>query len=380
MNFDRQLKRNINRLEGVQDEKSTFMHSAEQLHLPMRTSYYSSATYSRIKDTPSSRSKEKVSEKRKQREDKDVPVICTKGGVKVPFPVKLMDLLNLIDTKEPQLASIISWQPSGESFKVRDKKRFEKEVQSHFFTQTNYTSFRRQLNLWGFKRIDDKHSEDCGAYLHPMFKRNDMYACRLMRRLSRSKDSTSQDTAKSLASKLTSSSKNSAKVSKARRVSSTISNKKNNDTTPSPDEIVQVKLPTIVSPMNKEEKCMHFSEKRARRVSEKSNISYWSDEEQDHISSSTRTIRQGNLTNDACRKISMDLSHSSPSCSSFSLDTCQYSQSLQENDLEPIVDVKECTLPRKAMILFLVHAMQESDYFQTEEPTSCHDTFDQFVW
>ena len=126
---------------------------------------------------------------------KELPTICTKGGVKAPFPVKLMDLLNLIDAKEPQLASIVSWQPSGESFKVRDKKRFEKEVQSLFFTQTNYTSFRRQLNLWGFKRINDKYSEDCGAYFHEMFKRNDMYACRLMRRPG--KESSSQTSPKS---------------------------------------------------------------------------------------------------------------------------------------------------------------------------------------
>ncbi|GFH61716.1 hypothetical protein CTEN210_18192 [Chaetoceros tenuissimus] len=155
--------------------------------------------------------------------DSNVPVICTKGGVKAPFPVKLMDLLNLIDTKEPQLASIISWQPSGESFKVRDKKRFEKEVQSLFFTQTNYTSFRRQLNLWGFKRIDDKHSEDCGAYLHPMFKRNDMYACRLMRRPG--KESSSQASFQS-----TSKAKTKSKATKeARRVSLSCNRSQDND-------------------------------------------------------------------------------------------------------------------------------------------------------
>ncbi|GFH61829.1 hypothetical protein CTEN210_18305 [Chaetoceros tenuissimus] len=119
---------------------------------------------------------------KEEEQNRDVPIICTKGGVKAPFPVKLMDLLNLIDTEEPDLACIISWMPSENSFMVKDKNRFEKEVQRYHFDQTNYTSFRRQLNLWGFKRVDDKHSLDYGAYFHPMFHRDDKYSCRLMRR------------------------------------------------------------------------------------------------------------------------------------------------------------------------------------------------------
>ena len=109
-------------------------------------------------------------------EDLDVPIICTKGGVKAPFPVKLMDLLNLIDAEFNTLACIISWHLCGRSFMVRDKDRFEKDVQRHHFDQTNYTSFRRQLNLWGFKRIDDKCSLEYGAYFHPMFHRDDKYS------------------------------------------------------------------------------------------------------------------------------------------------------------------------------------------------------------
>lgn len=35
-------------------------------------------------------------------------------------------------------------------------------------------------------------------------------------------------------------------------------------------------------------------------------------------------------------------------------------------DFEPIVDVKECMLPYKAMVLFLANAIQESDYIQTQ--------------
>ncbi|GFH59921.1 hypothetical protein CTEN210_16397 [Chaetoceros tenuissimus] len=119
--------------------------------------------------------------------DTNVPKISTKGGVKAPFPVKLMDLLNHIDNEEPDLADIVSWQPNGKFFKVDDKESFEKLVQPRFFAQTSYTSFRRQLNLWNFKRVKRdsqwcKDKSDVGSYYHPDFVRDDPYRCRLMRK------------------------------------------------------------------------------------------------------------------------------------------------------------------------------------------------------
>lgn len=94
-----------------------------------------------------------------------------KGGVQYPFPAKLFQLLEHIDLHEPHLADIVSWQPSGRCFLVRDAKRFEELVLPKFFKQTMYSSFRRQLNLWGFKRLVQK-SPDRGAYYHERFLRN----------------------------------------------------------------------------------------------------------------------------------------------------------------------------------------------------------------
>ena len=123
-----------------------------------------------------------------EQEDPSIPKICSKGGVKAPFPVKLMDLLNIVDDHpfdydNTSLRSIISWQPDGKCFRVHDKVLFERHVQQRYFEQTNYTSFRRQLNLWGFKRIaGPKTGPNFGAYYHPQFTRDDKYSCRLMRR------------------------------------------------------------------------------------------------------------------------------------------------------------------------------------------------------
>ncbi len=64
---------------------------------------------------------------------------------------------------------IICWQPHGRSFQVRKPKDFEQIVMKRFFNQTKISSFRRQLNLYDFKRIT--HGPDSGSYYHEMFLR-----------------------------------------------------------------------------------------------------------------------------------------------------------------------------------------------------------------
>ena len=107
--------------------------------------------------------------------------ICTKGGVKVPFPVKLFNMLEHIDLNEPELAKIISWQPHGRAFVAHDVKRFEKEVLPRFFDQKYWASFRRQLNLWGFRRLAQS-GPDNGAYYNELFLRSKTFLCRSISR------------------------------------------------------------------------------------------------------------------------------------------------------------------------------------------------------
>lgn len=64
---------------------------------------------------------------------------------------------------------IISWQVHGRSFQVRCPKEFESVVMRKFFNQTKISSFRRQLNLYDFKRLT--HGPDSGSYYHEMFLR-----------------------------------------------------------------------------------------------------------------------------------------------------------------------------------------------------------------
>ena len=107
--------------------------------------------------------------------------LVAKGGVRQSFPMKLFKMLEHIDLHEPELANIVSWQPDGRSFLVHGgTKKMEEHILPRFFKgQKQYASFRRQLNLWGFRRVNQKGT-DKGAYYHEMFLRSKPHLCRDM--------------------------------------------------------------------------------------------------------------------------------------------------------------------------------------------------------
>merc|ERR1711957_824153 len=67
------------------------------------------------------------------------------------------------------LEPVMSWLPHGRAFKIHNPKVFAATILPRFFNQSKYTSFQRQLNLYGFSRCC--HGHDAGAYHHPFFLR-----------------------------------------------------------------------------------------------------------------------------------------------------------------------------------------------------------------
>jgi len=89
------------------------------------------------------------------------------------FPEKLFQLLD--DTFKEGKSDIVSFLPNGRAFMIYKPHKFMTDVVPNYFRLSKLTSFQRQLNMYGFKRI---HSgRDTGAYYHMNFVRETPSSC-----------------------------------------------------------------------------------------------------------------------------------------------------------------------------------------------------------
>jgi hypothetical protein len=89
----------------------------------------------------------------------------SRGGTSTPFPKVLHRMLDQAEVDG--FSEIVSWQPHGRAFLVHDQARFVAEVMPRFFRQTRFSSFQRQLSLYGFLRLTRKGA-DHNAYYHEL--------------------------------------------------------------------------------------------------------------------------------------------------------------------------------------------------------------------
>ena len=85
----------------------------------------------------------------------------------VCFPVKIMILIE--ECGRQGKTDIVAWNSNGRAFKVWDHDRFENEILPLYLESSKYSSFLRQLNLYGFRRFSA--GADKGSYYHPKFLR-----------------------------------------------------------------------------------------------------------------------------------------------------------------------------------------------------------------
>lgn len=85
-------------------------------------------------------------------------------AAKAPFPKKLFDIVANADIES------VAWEQSGRAFRILDPERFVEFVLPKYFKHNKLSSFQRQLNLYGFRRITK--GEMMGAYYHPRFQRD----------------------------------------------------------------------------------------------------------------------------------------------------------------------------------------------------------------
>jgi len=102
-----------------------------------------------------------------------------RGGVSVPFPLKLHDMLE--KAMHDGYGHVVSWQPHGRCFVVHKPQEFQEIVLPMYFKLTKLSSFQRQLNLYGFHRLTS--GRDRGGYYHELFLQNKSFLARDMQRV-----------------------------------------------------------------------------------------------------------------------------------------------------------------------------------------------------
>ncbi|KAK6177995.1 hypothetical protein SNE40_012842 [Patella caerulea] len=92
-------------------------------------------------------------------------------------PAFLLKLWTLVEDKSCD--ELICWDSTGKSFHVTDQARFAKEVLPHYFKHNNISSFIRQLNMYGFRKVGAieqgalKVEKDDVEFQHPYFQRGE---------------------------------------------------------------------------------------------------------------------------------------------------------------------------------------------------------------
>ncbi|CAJ1934300.1 unnamed protein product [Cylindrotheca closterium] len=108
-------------------------------------------------------------------EDPDPFKPLTAPGRVPNFPAKMMAILS-----RPEYSDIVTWLDHGRAWKVLKSHQFETEVIPKFFEHAKFSSFIRQANGWGFRRITQ--GKDRNAYYNELFLRGLPHLCKQMKR------------------------------------------------------------------------------------------------------------------------------------------------------------------------------------------------------
>jgi len=97
-----------------------------------------------------------------------------KRGAPQAFARKLYEIL------ESETCDCASWNDAGNAFFVKDIERFSNDILMRYFRHNKFASFQRQLNLYGFRKVN--RGVDAGAYAHQYFRKGQPDLLILVRR------------------------------------------------------------------------------------------------------------------------------------------------------------------------------------------------------
>merc|ERR1711974_295259 len=82
-----------------------------------------------------------------------------------PFVRKTYDLVS-----DKNTSSVVSWSENGTTFTIWDSETFQRDILPRYFKHNNLCSFIRQLNTYGFHKVNAPESVGGLEFSHPSFK------------------------------------------------------------------------------------------------------------------------------------------------------------------------------------------------------------------
>eukprot|EP00557_Chaetoceros_sp_GSL56_P001300 CAMPEP_0176492992 /NCGR_PEP_ID=MMETSP0200_2-20121128/9314_1 /TAXON_ID=947934 /ORGANISM="Chaetoceros sp., Strain GSL56" /LENGTH=273 /DNA_ID=CAMNT_0017890631 /DNA_START=71 /DNA_END=892 /DNA_ORIENTATION=+ len=95
-----------------------------------------------------------------------------KRGVPQQFPRRLYNMLESeaqLQLERSDAERLIAWSETGKAFRIEDVTLFSTLVLPKYFRTNKFSSFQRNLNLYGFSKL--RRGPDADMYAHPSFLR-----------------------------------------------------------------------------------------------------------------------------------------------------------------------------------------------------------------
>ena len=87
-------------------------------------------------------------------------------SARVQVPKFLLKTFSMLENKD--FSKFVGWNAAGDALVVKEQHGFTDTVLPAFFKHSNFASFVRQLNMYGFRRVDTQLI----TFQHPLFKRD----------------------------------------------------------------------------------------------------------------------------------------------------------------------------------------------------------------
>ena len=108
------------------------------------------------------------------REDEVELLAVRKRGDVINTSAFILKLYNILEVyyivfQDLYNRDLLNWNPDGTKFEIIDKDKFIQEILPKHFKHKKYSSFLRQVNIYGFNKVKD---DGTSYFYHKSFQKN----------------------------------------------------------------------------------------------------------------------------------------------------------------------------------------------------------------